>query len=641
MYSTYAGLQRRLVYNSWCFSKSSDQANALDVHAFRSVNTSMTAEMATSTALPLDSKKVFYNRFLLIVAGLGGLLYGVDVGIIAGALPYLEATSGLNAGQLSIVVAAVLLGSVISTLFAGLLADWMGRKWLMSVSGVMFVISIPTIALSHGYGPLVFGRLLQGVSAGLIGVVVPLYLAECLTAANRGKGTGIFQWLLTLGIVTAALVGVYFSFRVDQVAKLGDAAKLLAFKDTAWRGIFWVSLPPGILFVIGSFMVAESPRWLLRRGKRDSAYAALLRSRTNEQADSELKEMVEVSAAENAKTSAGSKVKDSLLRRKYVIPFILACIILACNQATGINSIIAYNTNILIQSGLSDVAAHWGYVVFTIINFAVTFGGVMLVDRKGRKFLLGLGTGGIIVSLVCTGLLFRSTEKLQVDSNRALQAMVSPDQTLHLTYNGDVARSLTASATAGSGDRSRPTSMVVIYSYGDFRAATPVVRSDDPGAKPVDIERKSAVPANKVVAFFSNPFGNLDAARTAPLKIENALITPIPDARNGWIVAITLFVFMAFFAIGPGVCVWLALSELMPTRIRSNGMSIALVLNQAVSTTIAAIFLPTVGKYGYSTMFFGFAACTVIYFVTATWFLPETKGKTLEEIEAHFEGAKA
>ncbi len=104
-------------------------------------------------------------------------------------------------------------------------------------------------------------------------------------------------------------------------------------------------------------------------------------------------------------------------------------------------------------------------------------------------------------------------------------------------------------------------------------------------------------------------------------------------------VAITLFVFMAFYAVGPGVCVWLALSELMPTRIRSNGMSIALVLNQAVATTIAAVFLPTVGKYGYSTMFFGFAACTVIYFVTATWFLPETKGKTLEEIEAHFERA--
>ena len=600
----------------------------------------MTADIAAGTTAILDDKKIFYNRFLLIVAGLGGLLYGVDVGIIAGALPYLEATSGLNAGQLSIVVAAVLLGSVISTLFAGLLADWMGRRSLMALSGVMFVISIPMIALAHGYGPLVFGRLLQGVSAGLIGVVVPLYLAECLTASNRGKGTGIFQWLLTAGIVTAALVGAYFSWRVDQVAQLGDAARLFTYKDTAWRGIFWVSLPPGILFVIGSFMVAESPRWLLRRGKKDAAYTALLRSRTTSQADLELKEMQEVLDAEKGSASGAAKARESLLKRKYVIPFVLACIILACNQATGINSIIAYNTNILLQSGLSDIAAHWGYVVFTIINFAVTFGGVVLVDRKGRKFLLGIGTAGIIVSLICTGVLFLGTENLRVDTKDSVQSMVSPDQKLELLYNEPTASKLLAS-TGANQTNDRPTSMVVIYSYGDFRAASQVVRSDDPAAKPIEVTRDSCVPANKVVAFFSNPLGDLDASRTAPLRIENALITPVPTARNGWLVAITLFIFMAFFAIGPGVCVWLALSELMPTRIRSNGMSIALLLNQAVSTAIAAVFLPTVGKYGYSTMFFGFAACTVIYFVTAIWFLPETKGKTLEEIEAHFEGATA
>jgi SP family myo-inositol transporter-like MFS transporter 13 len=599
----------------------------------------MTADIAISASGALDGNKLFYNRFLLVVAGLGGLLYGVDVGIIAGALPYLEATSGLNAGQLSFVVAAVLLGSVISTLFAGLLADWMGRKSLMALSGIMFVISIPMIALSHGYGPLVFGRLLQGVSAGLIGIVVPLYLAECLIAANRGKGTGIFQWLLTLGIVAAALVGVYFSFRVDQVAKLGDPTRLLAFKDTAWRGIFWVSLPPGILFVIGSFMVAESPRWLFRRGKRDAAYAALLRSRTTPEADVELKEMQDAAAAEKSKSSSG--VKESLLRRKYVIPFILACVILACNTATGINSIIGYNTNILLQSGLSDVAAHWGYVLFTLINFTVTFAGVVLVDKKGRKFLLGLGTAGIIVSLLCTGAIFFHNERQRLDARSTVQSMVSSDQRLSFLYNRQVASTLLNVSGAPKAMESRPTSLVIIYSYGDFRAASPVARSDDPAAKPIDLTRENCVPANKVVAFFSNPFGNLDAARQAPLKIENALITPIPSPVNGWLAAVTLFIFMAFYAVGPGVCVWLALSELMPTRIRSNGMSIALVLNQAVSTTLAAIFLPTVGRYGYSTMFFAFAAFTVVYFVTATWFLPETKGKTLEEIEAIFEGAHA
>jgi SP family myo-inositol transporter-like MFS transporter 13 len=583
-----------------------------------------------------DAAQTRYNRFLLFVAGLGGLLYGVDVGIISGALPYLEATSGLTLGQLSFVAAAVLLGSVISTLFAGLLSDWIGRKKLMSLSGILFGISIPMIALAHNYGTLVFGRLLQGISAGLIGVVIPLYLAECLSASNRGKGTGIFQWLLTFGIFAAALIGFYFSIRVDEIQKLGDAEKLFAFKDTAWRGIFWVSFPPGLLFVIGSLMVAESPRWLFRRGQIDAARAALLRSRTDDQAEMELKEMAETLAAEKAK-SAETKLKESLLRRKYVIPFLLACVILACNQLTGVNSIIAYNATILIQAGLSDFWAHLGYVLFTIVNFLFTYAAVVLVDRKGRKFLLSLGSAGVIVALVCVGLLFHNTEKLRMDCKDTVQAMVATDQTLTLAFNQSTAAKLLAGTSANT---SRPSSLVVIYSYGGFQAAVPPVRSEDATAKPIEVSRADCVPANKVIAFFKNPFASLDAARVAPLKIDAALVTPVPGRGNGWLTAICLFSFMAFFAIGPGVCVWLALSELMPTRIRSNGMSIALVINQAVSTTIATIFLPTVGKYGYSTMFFAFAGCTVIYFITATFFLPETKGKTLEEIEEHFEGVK-
>jgi MFS family permease len=577
-----------------------------------------------------------YNRFLLLVAGLGGLLYGVDVGIISGALPYLEATSGLSAGHLSFVVAAVLLGSVISTLFAGLLSDWLGRKKMMWLSGILFVISIPMIALAHGYWPLVSGRLLQGISGGLIGVVVPLYLAECLGAANRGKGTAIFQWLLTLGIVAAAFIGMYFSHCVNEVAKLGDPEKLFAAKSGAWRSIFWVSLPPGVLFVIGSFMVAESPRWLSRRGQTDAARVALLRSRTEEQAEIELKEMEETVAAEKAR-SAGARVQESLLRRKYVIPFVLACIILACNQTTGVNSIIGYNATILIQAGLSDNEAHLGYFVFTLINFLATIVAVVLVDRKGRKLLLSLGSAGVIVSLAWVGLLFHQTEKLRVDAKDAVQTLVATNQTLTLAFNQTTAAKLLAELSANA---STPLSLVVIYSCGGFQAAVPPVRSDDAMAKPIQISRNDCLPANKVIAFFQNPLADLDAARVAPLKIDAALITPVPSQGNGWLTAIGLFSFMAFFAVGPGVCVWLALSELMPTRIRANGMSIALTINQAVSTTIAAIFLPTVGQYGYSAMFFGFAGCTVIYFITATFFLPETKGKTLEEIEEHFEGGK-
>lgn len=589
--------------------------------------------MSASTKLQPAS----YNRFLLLVAGIGGLLYGVDVGIIAGALPYLEATSGLNNQQLSIVVAAVLMGTVISTLFAGFLSDRLGRKPVMILSGILFALSIPVIALSHGYEPLILGRLCQGISAGLIGVVVPLYLAECLIPEQRGKGTAMFQWLLTIGIVAAALVGMYFSLRVDEVAKLGNAKLLFAFKDRAWRGIFWVSLPPGLLFIIGSFWVAESPRWLLRRGRKEQALEALLRSRQPDQAHAEMGEMQRNLEAE-ASASLTRKAAESLLKRKYVLPFILACVILGINQATGINSIIGYNTAILIQSGLSDVQAHWGYILFTLVNMLATIIGVVLVDRKGRKFLMSLGTAGIVVAMVLTALLFSRTEKHRVDVPQSIQAMVNGQSALEFHFTPQQEREWITQAghpeLAG-----KPAALTVIYSFGDFSVSTPVARSNQPQPETVKIDRASCVPPNSVLAFFSDPFANFRQAQTAPLRIEHALITPLPGTGNGWLVAGCLYLFVAFYAMGPGICVWLALSELMPTRIRSNGMSIALLINEAIATFIAAIFLPTVGRYGYASMFYAFAACTFVYFLTVTFFLPETKGKTLEEIEAFFSGS--
>ena len=575
------------------------------------------------------------NSLLLLVAGFGGLLYGVDVGIIGGALPYLQATSHLSAGQLSIIVAAVLLGSVFSTLFAGLLADWMGRKPLMTLSGILFVISIPVIALSQGYGPLFLGRLLQGISGGLIGIVVPLYLAECLAPSVRGKGTGVFQWLLTLGIVVAAFIGIYYSYSVTAIERVADPSTIFHFKDQAWRRIFWVSLPPGLLFVAGSLLVAESPRWLFRRGKVERARAALSRSRNQEEVETEIREMQETANAAKTQSGSGQKFKDTLFQRKYVIPFVLACVILFCNTATGINSIIGYNTNILLQSGLSDLHAHWGYVLFTMVNFLMTIVGVTLVDKKGRKFLLILGTSGIIVAMLLVGFLFRGMESHNVDGRAAVQAMVAPDQSLHLRFTPDTAKQI-LSATGNTSIDTANASLAVIYSYGGFTGATTFVRSDDASAAPIVITREAGVPSNKIEAFFQNPFASLDEARNAPLTIQRALVGSVPSEGHGWLIAVLLYVFVAFYAAGPGVCVWLALSELMPTRIRSNGMSIALVINQLVSTTLAVIFLPVVSKYGYSAMFFLFAGFTVIYFLTAAFFLPETKGKTLEEIEERF-----
>ena len=600
--------------------------------------TNSSSSIARSVSADSSAKRG-YNLFLLVIAGLGGLLYGMDYGIVASALPYLKDTFAGTPAELSIIVAAMMLGGVFSTLFAGLLADWIGRKRLMNFCGVVFVAAIPLIALSHGYAPLFFGRLLEGISAGLIGVVIPLYLAECLAASERGKGTAVFQWLPVSSMLFAALCGIYFSYHVLAVAKGGDPAALFAYKDHAWRNLFWVALPPGILFLLCSLMVSESPRWLFKRGKKEQAHAALLRSRTPEQAARELQEMEEQAQKASTISSTGKKVQEPLLRRKYVVPFVLACLVLFCTQTTGVNSIIAYNGPIMQQGGLSDLYSHWGLVIFMAMNFLMTFVGMVLVDRKGRKFLLTIGTSGIILSLVGVGILFLRTEKLSLDAGAQVGALVTPSQELTLHFDRDVAaKLLAAQGDAGTQIDAGRASLAIIYSYGDYSATTSFVRSDDPAARPIEISRASCVPANKVIAFFNNPLGNLDAAQTAPLKIEKALIGQVPDSSHGWWVALGLFLFMGFFAMGPGVCVWLALSELMPTRIRSNGMSIALVLNQLASTTLAGIFLPFVSKHGYSSIFFLFAGFTVLYFIVAAFFLPETKGKTLEEIEAHFEG---
>ncbi|RFP16120.1 MULTISPECIES: MFS transporter [unclassified Duganella] len=581
--------------------------------------------------------------FLLFIAGMGGLLYGIDVGIIAGALPYLESTASvawkLSAQQLGFIVAAVLLGSVLSSLFAGALADLVGRRAAMVLAGALFTLSIPLIALADGYLPLMLGRLLQGISGGLIGVVVPLYLAECLHARHRGRGAALFQLLLTIGLVAAALIGLFQAQTVETAtaaaAHLAEAARadaVFAAKDHAWRSIFWVCLAPGLVFTLGGLLLSESPRWLARKGRIAQARAALLRTRPAAEAEAELRD-IEL-ALSPVTSSGGAVANDRLLSRRYVLPFLLACLVLALTQATGINSILAYVVTILNQAGLPGATANMADVALKVLNAVMTVVAVVLVDRKGRKFLMMLGTGGIVLALLTAGLLFRSVEGEQRDISAMLQTRAQANG-LELRLDPATLQALGGTPTDGAAMQ-----LSIAYSYGPFTNVQSR-RSDDPALPLLRVAREDTVQADSVIgAFFRrlhlNPFADPAEAVGAPLRIEQAHLSAVPPSAHGWQVALAICLFVASFAVGPGVCVWLALSELMPNRIRSNGMSVALLINQFVSTVIAAVFLPTVGQYGYATLFFYGAGCALLYFLTATFLLPETKGKTLEEIDAHF-----
>jgi MFS transporter, SP family, solute carrier family 2 (myo-inositol transporter), member 13 len=553
--------------------------------------------------VPVSKSGNFYGRYLLVIAGLGGLLYGADIGIIAAALLYVGRTIELTLEQTSLVVAAVLGGSMVSSLAAGVLADWLGRRKMMIVSGLMFVVSVLMIVLSQGFVSLFLGRLLQGMSGGVIAVVVPLYLAECLSAQNRGRGTAIFQFFLTFGIVLASLIGFYFTRQAEAAvaAAAGHAALIRAAQNHAWRSMFLAVIYPGALFFLGSFLLSETPRWLLRKGRVEAAHKALLRSVSAEEAALELEEMQSL-----AHQAAAASHRDRLWRRKYIVPFVLACVILSCTQATGINSILSFLVVILRQAGMTARHATQGDVFVKVINCVTTVAAVLLVDRKGRRFLLQVGTGGIVVALLAGGFLFRRAEATRTDVKSQVQAAVVGNRVVLPLDHG-----VFAAASQG-----RRMVLTVIYSYGDGqRLAT-------------------------VLTDTANPVLTLEPEREStahPLVIERAWYGPVPPERSGWVMALCLALFIMSYALGPGVVVWLALSELMPTRIRSTGMGIALLLNQGISTLIAGMFLPVVGNEGYSTMFFFWAGSTVIYFLATTFFLPETKGKSLEEIEMFFE----
>lgn len=211
---------------------------------------------------------------------------------------------------------------------------------------------------------MAFGRILQGASGGLIGVVVPMYLAECLSAERRGSGTAMFQLILTLGLVFAALVGLIVTSVVGpayapQNGQVLDAVTLDSW-TAAWQIIFAVSVIPAVILFFGAFFLKESPRWLHKKGKDDLALQSLAANNGMEKAKKILKEISEAEEAKNVRKEEilSKSVKESLLKRKYVLPFLLTCLVLVLNQATGINTVLNYSVTIFRDTGLVGEAAN-------------------------------------------------------------------------------------------------------------------------------------------------------------------------------------------------------------------------------------------------------------------------------------------
>lgn len=450
------------------------------------------------TSSPARHPRVF-TFFMIIMAAIGGVLYGYDLGIISGAMAFLNRDIVMTTTQLHIMPGAVLFGGAFSTLITGPLCDWVGRRKMIIIAAVIFIVGVIVIATANAYSALLIGRLIQGIGVGIVTIAVPLYLAEAAPSQVRGEAIGTFQLLLTAGILMSSLVGLYFT-------TYGN-----------WRAMFWSALAPGILLFIGGWILPESPRWLSLKGHFDKALAALIRSRPQTVAEHELALMQKAIAASQ---QTQQQQPFSLWRKQFIRPLLIVLTVACLGQLTGINSLLQLAPTILKNAGLgSNTIAMLGNTAITALNFVVTIVALFLIDRLGRRFLLCLGTAGIVVAL---------------------------------TYSGIIFYCLAASEL------------------------------------------------------------------------------------KGMLLLAGILVFILFFAIGPGVVIWMVISELLPLRIRSSGMAVALFLNSMTSALLATFFLGLAETIGYYGVFWLCAFFTFLYFITVFFFVPETKNKTLEEIETHF-----
>ncbi|WP_243792790.1 sugar porter family MFS transporter [Saccharopolyspora gloriosae] len=316
------------------------------------------------------------------IAALGGLLFGYDTGVISAALLYIAPAFGLDDGMQQVVVASLLLGAIAGAVGGGRVVDGLGRKRTLLLVSVVFTVGALLSAVAMNVTVLIVARVVLGVAIGASSLVVPTYIAEIAPPALRGRLVSMNQLMITIGIFVSYLVGY-------------------AFADSGgWRWMLGLAAVPSLLMLAGLFGLSESPRWLLSRGRTDQARAALLRTRTPDEADAEIAEITETMREE-------SKFSYRDLFRPRLRPAVLLGVaVAATNQLVGVNAVIYYAPTILKEAGLGDSAAILSSVGIGATNMVFTAIALLLIDRVGRRPLLIGGTSVVIVVLFGLGALY-------------------------------------------------------------------------------------------------------------------------------------------------------------------------------------------------------------------------------------------
>ncbi|HVP90253.1 MAG TPA: sugar porter family MFS transporter [Terriglobales bacterium] len=329
-------------------------------------------------------KATLYVVAITVVAALGGLIFGFDTAIVAGATRYMKEQFSLNSLQEGWAVSVVLIGCMFGAGLAGPISDRIGRRRFMLLSAVLFLVSAVGCAVPRTITEFVVFRFIGGLGIGSAAVLSPLYIAEVSPARIRGALVSVNQMAIVTGILLAYFINWVF-------ASAGPAN---------WRYMYATGAIPSVVFFLLLLKVPESPRWLVKRGREAEAARVLTRVNTAEAAAVEIRDIKETLSLEEGSFR-------ELFKPGFRRPIFIAIVLAVFQQITGINAILYYAPRIFESAGFARMSAIGQSTIIGFANMIFTVVAIVLADRVGRRPLLLVGTGGMGVSLVLLGAAFQ------------------------------------------------------------------------------------------------------------------------------------------------------------------------------------------------------------------------------------------
>ena len=341
----------------------------------------------------MNENLLYIVRVSLIVA-LGGFLMGFDASVISGVVGFIEPEFDLTKIQLGFAVASLTLTSTLAMMTAGPLSDAIGRKKVLVVAAILYGISAIGSALAPNFTFLVTARMIGGLGVGASLILAPMYIAEISPPSLRGRMVSFNQ----LNIVIGISVAFFTNYLILQLGK-SDAswAQSLKFDEYNWRWMLGLETLPAILYFFGLFLVPESPRWLIMKGREDEALDTMIKASGEEQARQDIQEVQDsIATSGDAEQASVWELFKPAMRLVITIGVVIGIV----QQITGINSVFFYAPMIFEQSGIGKDASFMQAILVGLINLVFTILAISLIDRLGRKPLLIIGVAGIAVFMI-------------------------------------------------------------------------------------------------------------------------------------------------------------------------------------------------------------------------------------------------